>query len=217
MGGGQKLVQSTPPAAPTAGQSAAEYAAALPQILQAQLQYQPAFDQQALDSFRELGPQYAQISRDVLNQYSPNLAALDETLAKQALDMSQNGLSQSAQDMFKNQFKSLVGDQANSGIGANFIAKNLLQQNLAYQSEGRNLGLSLQGKVPISQPYSQPSFNVAQGFAPAFGQNTAAYGSVFSGAGRPQIMQRPDYLGAAGGFLQGVGSIASGGGFGKIF
>lgn len=211
--GGTKIVQSTPPAAPTAGQSAAEYAAALPQILQAQLEFQPQFDQAQLESFRQLGPQFAQVSRDVLEQFSPTLASLDEELAKQALQLSETGLSESARDLFRDEFKSLVGNQVNSGIGADFISSGLVRANEEARNFGRNLGLSLQGKVPISQAFQQPSnFQVASGFQPAFATNTGAFSSVFSGAGRPLGYSTgadrfAQISGGVGGLFQGIGSL----------
>ena len=65
--GGTTVVQSNTPAPPTAGQSAAEYAAALPSILQAQLQYQPQFDQAQFESFTKLAPQYT-AAYDAINK-----------------------------------------------------------------------------------------------------------------------------------------------------
>lgn len=223
MGGSKtEIVQPTPPASPTPAQSARDYAAALPSILQAQLQYQPQFDQAAFESFQQLAPQYATVARETLQQYSPTLASLDEELAKQALQQSQQGLSQDEIDFYRDQFKAGLsgGNQINSGLGADFIAKNLLAENLARKSQGQNLGLSLQGKVPITQAFQQPSqFQVANSFAPSFATQSSTFGSVFSGAGRPIAVQnqRPDIIGGIGGALQGIGSIASGGGLGAIF
>ena len=213
MGGGTKVVQPTPPPQPTAGQSAKEFAQALPTILETQLKYQPEFDRETLRSFQELGPQYAQVARETLEQFSPTLAGLDEELAKQSLQMSQQGLSAEEEDFFKRQFKDLVGEQASSGLGASFVARNLLSQDIARRDVGRNLGLSLQGKVPIAQAVQQPSsFQVANAFQPSFGTQMSGFGSVFSGAGRPLgyetgTQRFANIMGGVGGGLQGVGSL----------
>lgn len=211
--GGTKIVQPSPPSQPTAGESAREYAAALPDILAAQLKYQPQFDRQTFESFAELGPEFARVSREVLNEYSPTLASLDEELAGQALDLSQQGLTDEQRDLYRDQFKSLVGEQAGSGIGADFVAKNLLAQDIAQRQYGQNLGLSLQGKVPIAQAVQQPSnFQVASSFMPAYQTQSSTFGSIFSGAGRPIATKGRDYLGGAGGLLTGIGGLGSLGG-----
>ena len=209
--GGTTVVQPTPPPAPTVGESAKEFAQALPDILAAQLRFQPQFDQATFDSFERLGPEFARVSRDVLNEFSPNLASLDEELSKQALELSQSGLSESARDLFRDEFKALAGNQVNSGLGASFVAKNLVQQNEAAKQSGRNLGLAIQGKVPVAQAFQQPSqFQVANSFGPAFATDAGTFGSVFSGAGRPLTTQNSNNLGGAGGIFQGLGGLAKG-------
>lgn len=218
MGGGTEIVQNTPPAAPTAGQSAAEYAAALPTILQSQLQYQPQFDQATFDSFQALAPEYARVSQEVLSQYSPNQAGLGEALAGQALQGSQNGLPDALKQQYLDQFKALAGDNVFSGSGADFVSKNLLGEDLAYRQFNQNLGLSLSGKVPLSQAYQNPSaFQVTQGFGDTYSNMMNAYGSVYNGAGRPMQVNRPDYMTGIGNVLGGLGKVATGGGFGGIF
>lgn len=213
MGGGTEIVQPTPPAQPTAGESAEDFAKALPQILEAQLQYQPEFDRATLESFRELAPQYADIARQTMERFSPTLASLDESLAKQALTMSQEGLSAEEQDFYKRQFKDLVGEQASSGLGASFVAKNLLGQDIARRDLGRNLALSLQGKVPVSQAFQNPSsYQVANAFQPAYGTQMSGFGSVFSGAGRPLGYETgadrfATIAGGVGGLMQGAASL----------
>jgi len=221
-GGGTKIVQPQPPPQPTAAQSAKEFAAALPTILETQLRFQPEFDRATFESFQELGPEFARVARETLSSFAPTLASLDEELSQQALELSEQGLSESARDLFREEFKALAGNQVNSGLGADFVARNLVREQLAAQQQGRNLGLAIQGKVSVQTAFQQPSqFQVANAFQPAFGTQTAGFGSVFSGAGRPQQVQKPDFLGAAGGILQGVGGIAQGvgsaGGIGAFF
>lgn len=217
MGGKTTIQQPTPPPAPSPGQSAAEYAAALPSIYNTTLQYQPLFDQAQFDTYAQLAPEYARVARETMAAYSPTLASLDENLAQQALNMSQNGLSDSARNMYRDQFKSLVGNQVNSGLGADFIGKNLLEQDMNYRLQGQNLGLSLQGKVPITQAF-QPasSFNVGQGFGNTFANQLGAYGSVYSGAGRPNFATSnplgtfSNLLGGVGGLMTGIGTYRHG-------
>lgn len=216
--GGTKIVSPTPPAAPSAGESAREFAAALPSILESQLEFQPQFDRATLESFRELGPEFARVTRGVLEEFSPTLASLDENLAKQALELSETGLSESARDLFREEFKALAGNQVSSGLGADFVARNLVRENLAAQNLGRNLALSLQGKVPVSTAFQQPSsFQVANAFQPAFATDVGGFSSVFSGAGRPLGIETGaqrfgQIAGGIGGLFQGIGSFGTPGG-----
>lgn len=215
MGGKTEIVQSTPPPQPTAAQSAAEYAQALPTILQTQLQYQPEFDQATFDAFQRFGPQYAEVARNVLEQYSPNLASLDEKLAQQALNLSEQGLTEQAKNLYRDEFKSLLGNQAASGIGADFIGRNLVREQLAAQAQGQNLGLAIQGKVPISQAFQQPSqFQVASGFLPSYQTSVGGFSNIYSGAGRPLGYETgskrlANILGGVGGLFQGIGSFGN--------
>lgn len=210
MGGGQKVVNPTPPAPVSAGQSAADYAKALPQILAAQLAYQPQFDQASFDAFAQLAPEYARINQQVLEQYQPTQAALGEQLAKQALDGSVNGLPTDLRNQYLNDYKALVTPNLGSGLAANYVANNLLGQDLAYRQYNQNLGLSLQNKVPISTAFQNPSqFQVANSFQSAF--DTAQSGqNAFIGGSRPFTIQQPDRLGQIGQILGGVGGAFTG-------
>lgn len=185
----------------------------MPTILETQLQFQPQFDRATFQSFAELAPEFARVQREALEATSPNLAALDEELAKQALSASQEGLPEELRENFRNTFVSLVGDPR-SGIGADFVSKQLLEQDLAFRQAAQNLGLSLQGKVPVTQAFQQPSsFQVANAFQPAF--NTAQQGQLgFIQGSRPLLGQRQtttegvaEILGGVGGLLQGGSSF----------
>jgi hypothetical protein len=215
MGGGTKIVQPTPPPAPTVGESAREFAAALPDILKAQLEFQPEFDQATFDSFAALAPEFARVTQEVLEQFSPEQAALPELLAKQAAQGAEEGLPDELKEQFKDTFKSLVGNQVNSGVGANAIAKNLLGEDLAFRQFNQNLGLALQNKVPITTAFQNPSsFQVASTLPGIFGTASNTFGSVFSGAGRPIQQQQgggaSSILGGIGGALTGFGGLGTG-------
>ena len=190
MGGGTEIIQPPTAAAPTAGESAAEYAAALPAINQANLEYQPQIDQQQFDSYQTLAPQYAQLNQDVMQQFQPNQFALGEQLASDASNMAQNGLSADEMGLYKDQYKSMMGNQVNSPVGASFIGKNLMEQQMQAKQQGRNMGLSLSGKMPITQAQQpQSQFQVAPSFGQAFQTQTQGYGSNVAAA-RPGMYSK---------------------------
>lgn len=209
MGKKETVISQAPPPV-TAGQSAAEYAAALPAILEAQLEFQPQFDQATFDSFQEFAPQYAGVNQQVLEQFSPNQAALGEQLAQQALDGAENGLPDDLRQAYLNDFKALAGNQVNAPIGGDFVGQNLLQQDLGYRQFNQNLGLSLAGRAPISQAYQQPSqFQTANQFGQAF--NTISNNTNQSNAlNRTQTSNSFDPFSSFSQVAGGVGGLLTG-------
>jgi hypothetical protein len=212
MGKKETVVQSSPPPV-TASQSAAEYAAALPQILQAQLEFQPQFDQATFDSFEALAPDFARVNQQVLEEFSPQQAALGEALATQALEGSEQGLPDDLRAQFLDDFKALAGNQVNAPIGGDFVAKNLLGEDLAFRQFNQNLGLSLSGKVPISTAFQQPSqFQVANQFGNAF--NTISNNTnQFNALNTTRTGSTYNPLGTTASIFGGAGGLLTGGGF----
>lgn len=217
MGGSSGGTQIYTPAAaapPTASQSAAEYAAALPTILQAQLKYQPQFDQAQYDSAARLGPQYAGLLDQINKQYNPQTAALQETLAGQAM---QGATATQIPDYMRKQYQDTVnaqlGTNANAPIGADYVSRGLINQAEGYRQYYQNLGLSLAGRQPLSSTAGVPqsNFDVAGNTNANYGNVLAGYNS-YNNATRPITTQSgsPNWIAgmnAAGNVLQGIGSF----------
>lgn len=213
--GGTTVVQSNTPAPPTAGQSAAEYAAALPSILQAQLQYQPQFDQAQLDSFTKLAPQYTAAYDAINKQYYPNTYGLQEQLAKTAAEASNaTQIPDWMAQQYRDQRNAQLGTNVNSPIGADYISRGLIDQAQQYRQYYQNMGLSLAGRQPLTSTQYQPSsFNVADQFAQNYNTQMGGYGS-YASASRPQLGQAgtPNWvaaLGATGGAMTGLGALGA--------
>lgn len=213
--GGQTIVQPSTPAAPTAGQSAAEYAAALPTILQAQLQYQPQFDQANYESFAKLAPQYTAAYDAISKQYYPNTYGLQEQLAKTASEASNaTEIPDWMAQQYRNNVNAQLGTNVNAPIGADYVSRGLIDQAQQYRQYYQNLGLSLAGRQPLTSPqYQQSGFNVADQFAPSYNTQMQGYGA-YAQASRPMAIQQgtPNWMGAlqAGGqILSGLGSMGA--------
>lgn len=196
-----------------------EFKAALPQLFDAMSVYQPQFNQLALSDLQQFGPEFAQSYKDMFSSVSPNQAQLPEELSRQALQMSQEGLSQEERDMYLNQFKSLTGNQVNAPIGAADISRSLLQQNLMAKQQGQNLGLGLASGVPSFGAAYQPQsgFNVGSAFSPIFANAGAVYGetgqSTSTTTTTPSALQMgTSILGGAAGLMSGMGAIGMLGG-----
>ena len=212
--GGTTVQAVQAPAAPTAGQSAAEYAAALPSILQAQLQYQPQFNQADYESFAKLAPQYTAVYDQINKQYYPETYGLQEQLAKQASEGACGNIPDWMQQQYRDQANAQLGSNVNSPVGADYVSRGLIDQAQQYRQYYQNLGLSLAGRQPLtSTQYQNPSFNVADQFGQNYNTVMGGYGS-YSAASRPVTTQQgtPNWISglqAGGSVLQGIGSIGA--------
>lgn len=205
--GGTTVQNVQAPAAPTAGQSAAEYAAALPSILEANLKYQPQFNEADYASFAKLAPLYTQVYDQINKQYYPQTYGLQEQLAKQASEASSaTNIPEYMRKQYADTVNAQLGTNAYSPIGADYLSRGLINQGEQYRQYYQNLGLSLAGRQPLTQTqYQQPSFDVANSFAPAFGTQMGGYGS-YAAASRPITKQQgtPNWLLGA----QAAGNVA---------
>lgn len=212
--GGTTVIQPATPAPPSPGQSAAEYAAALPTILQAQLQYQPQFNEADYQSFAKLAPLYTSIADQISKQYYPETYGLQESLAKQASEGMTGEVPQALRQQYLSNLNAQLGTNVNAPVGADYVSRGLLDQAQQYRQYYQNLGLSLAGRQPLTSLQYQPSsFDVAGGFGNAFNTQMGGYGA-FSAANRPLLGQQgtPNWipgLNAAGNFLQGLGSFGN--------
>lgn len=211
--GGTTVIQPTTPAAPTAGQSAAEYAAALPSILDAQLKYQPQFDQAQYESFAKLAPQYTAAYDAISKQYYPETYGLQEQLAKQASAAAgATDMPDWMKQQYRNEVNAQLGSNVNAPIGADYVSRGLINQAEQYRQYYQNMGLSLAGRQPLTTAQYQPSnFNVADQFGQNYNTMMGGYGS-YAAANRPLTGQSgtPNWaigMQAAGSLLQGVGSL----------
>lgn len=185
MGSGSDVYYPTTQAPLTTGESAQQYAEALPQIYDAIQKYQPGFDQAAYDSYSQYAPQYAQVNQDAMEAISPYSANMGEVIAQQATQGLENGLPDAMKNMYMNQFKSLTGNQVNAPTGADFASQNLIGQDINYRMQMGQLGAGIAS--PAQQAFvPQTSYDVGSNFGTALGAQTDAYGS-YTAANKPFI------------------------------
>lgn len=214
--GGTQVYNPSPAPAPTPAQSAADYAAALPAIYKAQLEYQPQFDAQQLASAQNLSPAYTKLYNDINKQLYPETYGLQEQLAKIASEGSMGQIPSWMKNQYQSDLSAQLGTNANAGIGADYVSRGLLDQQQRYNQYYQNLGLSVAGRQPLTNPQTaqQPStFDVASQFAPNYQNQMQGYGSFISG-GRPITTQggQPNWIAglqAGGSVLQGLGSLGA--------
>lgn len=213
--GGTTVYNPQPAAPPTASQSAAEYAQALPTILKAQLDYQPKFDEAQYQSMATLAPKYASLVDQINRAYYPQTSGLQETLAGQAM---QGATATQIPDYMRRQYQDTMNAQlgvnANAPIGADYVSRGLINQAEGYRQYYQNLGLSLAGRQPLTGAnVPQSNFDVAGNTNANYGNMLQGYG-MYQQAARPITLQQgtPNWIAglqAGGSVLQGLGSLGA--------
>lgn len=155
------------PAAPSASQSMAEYAAAMPQIYETQLQYQPKF---------------AQMSKMISEQLYPETAKIQENLAPQALAQANTQqLPQWMQDQYSDAMRAQLGTNVSSPIGADMYGRGMLGLTEDYRNQGWNKAMALAGRQQLTQAPTMAE--TIGGYTPQaiLGYNAQNYGTQMSG------------------------------------
>lgn len=217
--GGETVYIPTAAAAPTAAQSAADYAASLPVQYEAALKYQPQFDQLQYEQYAKLAPQYTALYDQLQKQYYPETYGLQEQLAKQASEAaSATEIPDWMAQQYRNNVNAQLGSNVNSPIGADYVSRGLIDQAQQYRSYYQNLGLSLAGRQPLTSPqYQGSNTNVAANTNANYTNALQGYG-LYNQATRPMMQQQgtPNWIAgmqAGGAVLQGIGSMGSAGMF----
>jgi len=211
MGGGEKVYQPTPPAAPTTAEAINAYIAGYPKMFALQQEYAP---QQAAQQV-ELAQQYAaplgQAYQQAQEAMYPGISSLRDTLTEQA----QAGMGSEVPDWMRQEYLSNVraqlGPQAGSPIGADYLSRGLLQQQEDWKRYYQNLGLSLTGQQSLLQPTGTTAPDMMSGYTPQSVMNQMMGGyNTYAQASRPFTVQQPNYLGILG---KGLGGLMGGLGY----
>ena len=220
-----QIIQPTPPPAPSTAEAIQQYVQSLPALYAAQLQYAPQEAAQQVSLAQQYAAPLAQAYQTAQNVLYPGTAGLQESLAAQA----QAGMTAQVPDSIRQQYRSdllgQLGTNASSGIGADYVSRNLINQQQQYNQYYQNLGLSLAGRQPLANPTTPNYTNQLGNYQPGQGlQYTSGNYGTFAQAGRPLVTQNqqgtPNWIAglqAGGSVLQGIGSIGTAsalGGFG---
>lgn len=164
--GSTKISAPATPAAPTTAQNMKDYVDNLPALYNAQLQYSPLFNQQAYDQTAT----YAPLMKQLQDSLYPQTSALPEKLAGIASQGASGGLSDSQKAAYQDQFRAELGNQVGSGMGADYVSRNMQNQQFEQQKYYQNMGLSVAGFQPLTQ-----SSGYQQAYTPS---STYTYGQV---------------------------------------
>lgn len=213
-----QIIQPTPPPQPSTADAIQAYVNSLPALYEAQFKYAPMEAQQQVDLANQYAVPLAQAYQQAQEVLYPGTTGLQEQLAKQASQGASGAIPQGLQDQYRSDLLAQLGENAKSGIGADYVSRNLMNQQEDYNRYYQSLGLSLAGRQPLVNPQTPNYTNQAGNYTPGqgLGYTSGNYGT-FASASRPIVSQNqsgtPNWalgLNAFGNILQGVGSIAHG-------
>lgn len=218
-GGGQQQPQAAVniPARESYYDNILQYSKAYPEIFKLMQEYGPKEAELGLDLLQEFGPQYDQYAVQQQKELTPYTYGLQEQLAKLAFDnsganpdsMGYGMVPSALKSAYLDQFRSEVGPNAGSGIGADYVSNNLARVSEDYKGHYQNLGLSLLGRIPNQAP-STPSFsNPASGLGNALNYNASTYGNYVQGLTNvPYYYPKKGGMFNSGGMMSGAGAGA---------
>jgi hypothetical protein len=212
----QQYYQPAP--APTASDSLAEQIRLQPELLAARQKYDPQFNELDFQALSKYTPLVNDLMAAEQKRLSPNQYALNELLAGQAATGSQADLPSLMKQSALDTFRSEIGSNVGSPIGAEYTSRNLAQLGEQYRNNYQNMGLSLLNKFPTqaqsATPQGSQSFN-AQNLNSSFGNMVQGYGAYQNALANSYYQPAPK----SGGFntTGALGGAASGAMAGSMF
>jgi len=209
--GGGTSIESSAPAPQTTAESMQDYVNSLPALYDAQMEYEPQLVQQQLDLLQQYGTQFGEATKATQEALYPETSAIQEQLANQALEGSQQGFTDEEMQQYRDLYAAELGTNAGSGVGANYMGSSLVQANQQRKDYYRNLGLSLAGRQPLAQGGVTGQANWMQQYQPnqALQNNAQNYGNYASSF--DTAYQASPWGDIAGSVIGGLGAAASGG------
>lgn len=138
-----------------------------------------------------MAQQYAPQYKAIQDALYPELANLDKALVNQAATGISADLPDALKRQYQDQFRAEIGDNNGSGIGADYVSRNMVAAGEQYRNYYQNMALTLTGRQPLYQATPggyQQNFNAAQNFnygttsafqGQAYGNYSNAYSSMY--------------------------------------
>lgn len=218
--GGTQLsvVQPTPPPQPSTAEAIRQYVDSLPQLYEAQMKYAPLEAQQQVTLAQQYAVPLARAYQSAQETLYPGTSALQESLVNTANQGMSENIPTSLAEQYRSDLNAQLGTNVNSGIGADYVSRNLLNQRMQYKQYYENLGLSLAGRQPLVTPQTPGYTNQLGNYQPGQAlQYTASNYGTFAGAGRPIAGTTgggtPNWalaMNSAGNLLQGISGSGKG-------
>ena len=182
-GGSSPQPVASVPSPPTYGQSVKDYVDNYPQLFDLQKEYGPQEARLQIDLLNQYGPELAKYYTSQQKELTPYTYGLQEQLAKLASENSSSPIPDSLRNMYTDQYRAEIGQNAGSPIGADYMGDNMARAGEDYRRYYQGLGMSLLNKVP-NNAYSpsNPQFkDTSAGLNGALGYNQGNYGNYVQG------------------------------------
>jgi hypothetical protein len=193
-----------------------------PDILQILMDTSNRFAPQQAELQAKLQEQYMprlmQSQQDALSQVSPEAAGLTELLATQAKEGMSGDLTDSERRAFMDMQKSVVGEQATSGIGTDYMGANLLEYINGRKQGAQQLGLQTSSLLPRLSFQTPQYTDYSQQYSPGqfIGNEQSQQQLNYSMAPQDLMSQLLPVAGQVAGFaIGGPAGAAIGGGIGS--
>lgn len=185
-----QIIQPTPAPQPSTADAIREYVNSLPALYEAQMKYAPMEAQQQVDLARQFAIPLAEAYQSAQEAIYPGTSAIQEKLAGQATEGMSGMIPQSQKDQYRSDLLAQLGENAKSGVGADYVSRSLLNQQEDYNRYYQSLGLSLAGRQPLVAAQTPTYTNQMGNYQPGQGlQYTASNYGTYSAANRPIVSQ----------------------------
>jgi len=168
------------PSAPSVSSNISDWVENYPAVFALQQQYAPQEAAQQVALAEQYAAPLGTAFKSAQEAMYPNEAALSNQLTQ----IAQQGISGSMPDWAKQSYmdtmRAQLGENAMSGVGADYMSTGLLQQQEDWNRYYQNLGLSIAGRQPIYSASTPTTSNYTSTFTPSsiLGYNAQNYSTA---------------------------------------
>lgn len=210
-----KISAPSTPAAPTTADSVQAWVNSLPTVFAEQQRQAPLEAQQQLELLQRYGAPMGQAMLAAQSAMYPVTTQLQEKLATAASQGMDSGLPDWAKDSYRDTYRAQLGENALSGAGADYMGRGMMEAEKSWRDYYNNLGLTVAGRQPLSNPQAPQTSNYTSGFTPGsvmnynatnYGNYSNAYQNMYDTNSQFQTSQNKMWYGLGGSVAGGIGA-----------
>lgn len=210
-----KISQPSTPAAPSTADSVQAWVNSLPTVFAEQQRQAPLEAQQQLELLQRYGAPMGQAVMAAQSSMYPVTTQLQEKLATAASQGMDSGLPDWAKNSYRDTYRAQLGENALSGAGADYMSRGMMEAEKSWRDYYNNLGLTVAGRQPLSNPQAPQTSNYTSGFTPGsvmnynatnYGNYSNAYQNMYDTNSQFQTSQNKMWYGLGGSVAGGIGA-----------
>lgn len=190
--GETQITYPSAPAQPSTAEAISAWVQSMPQVFAEQQRQAPLEAAQQVQLAQQYAQPLALAYKTAQETLYPTTSALQENMATQATEgMNATSMPSWMRDQYLSDFNANIGTNAGAPIGADYVSRGMQKQLFEQQKYYRDLGLSLAGRQPLSQPTTPQTNNYASTFTPSsvMSAQSQNYGT-YANASRPFAFQK---------------------------